>query len=105
LLHIAAGSELVLLLGEIDCREGLPVAVEKMKVRLVLSFVLPHVAAASELVLLVGQSACIEVGVLLDISRCGRGVELFHVLNAPADNGLLSSTLQLFCASTHIAVP
>jgi hypothetical protein len=38
--QLPAGSEVVLLLGEIDCREGLLVAVEKMKVRYIAEFAL-----------------------------------------------------------------
>jgi hypothetical protein len=38
--QLLAGSQVVLLLGEIDCREGLLMAVETMKVRLVIRFML-----------------------------------------------------------------
>jgi hypothetical protein len=61
--HLPAGSEVVLLLGEIDCREGLLTAVEKMKVTAVLrllawlEYAVTHMPAGFAVVLQPGAAA------------------------------------------------
>jgi hypothetical protein len=72
-LHVAAGCEVVLLLGEINCTEGLIMAVEKMEVRSALARLsrlkqLLHVPAGCEVVLLVGGIDCRE-GLLTAVEK------------------------------------
>jgi hypothetical protein len=58
--RLPAGCEVVLLVGKIDCREGLLVAVEKMKVG--------HAFERRNMLHVAGSSAC---GCVTDCCDCG----------------------------------